>query len=157
MSGGAAALGAAGVQVLHVVGPARRAPPPSRGRDVRTSSSPYVDRMDYALAAADLMICRAGANSVTEAAAVGVPAIFVPLPIGNGEQAATPSRSSTPGERCWSPTPTSPPTGSSATVPPLVADPERLAAMSAAASGLIPRDADEKLARIVLEVAETAR
>ena len=28
---------------------------------------------------------------------------------------------------------------------------DRLAAMSAAASGLIPRDADEKLARIVLE------
>ena len=46
----------------------------------------YVDRMDYALAAADLMVCRAGASSVTEAAAVGVPAIFVPLPIGNGEQ-----------------------------------------------------------------------
>ena len=42
--------------------------------------------MDYALAAADLMVCRAGASSVTEAAAVGVPAIFVPLPIGNGEQ-----------------------------------------------------------------------
>ena len=47
----------------------------------------FVDRMDYALAAADLMVCRAGASSVTEAAAVGVPAIFVPLPIGNGEQA----------------------------------------------------------------------
>ena len=42
--------------------------------------------MDYALAAADLMVCRGGASSVTEAAAVGVPAIFVPLPIGNGEQ-----------------------------------------------------------------------
>ena len=37
-------------------------------------------------------------------------------------------------------------------VAPLVRDPARLAAMSAAASGLIPRDADEKLARIVLEV-----
>ena len=47
----------------------------------------FVDRMDYALAAADLMVCRGGASSVTEAAAVGVPAIFVPLPIGNGEQA----------------------------------------------------------------------
>ena len=36
------------------------------------------------------------------------------------------------------------------TVPPLVADPDRLAQMSAAASGLIPRDADERLARLVL-------
>ena len=47
----------------------------------------FVDRMDLALAAADLMVCRAGASSVTEAAATGVPAVFVPLPIGNGEQA----------------------------------------------------------------------
>ena len=46
----------------------------------------FVDRMDLAYAAADLVVCRAGANSVTEAAAVGLPAIFVPLPIGNGEQ-----------------------------------------------------------------------
>ena len=47
---------------------------------------PFVDRMDLALAAADLVVCRAGASCVSEAAAVGVPAIFVPLPIGNGEQ-----------------------------------------------------------------------
>ena len=37
-------------------------------------------------------------------------------------------------------------------VVPLVTDPARLATMSAASSGLIPRDADEKLARIVLEI-----
>ena len=81
-----AASAQAGVQVLHVVGPKN---------DVgarRTDVPPYVavgyvDRMDFAHAAADLMVCRAGANSVTEAAAVGLPAIFVPLPIGNGEQA----------------------------------------------------------------------
>ncbi len=36
-------------------------------------------------------------------------------------------------------------------VPALATDPDRLAAMSAAASNLIPRDADEKLARIILE------
>ena len=48
---------------------------------------PYVDRMDLAYAAADLVVCRAGANTVTEVAAVGLPAVFVPLPIGNGEQA----------------------------------------------------------------------
>ena len=43
--------------------------------------------MDLAYAAADAMVGRAGANSVTEAAAIGLPAVFVPLPIGNGEQA----------------------------------------------------------------------
>ena len=74
----------AGVQVLHVVGP--KAPPRRRPTACRYVVEPFVDRMDYALAAADLMVCRAGATSVTEAAAVGVPAIFVPLPIGNGEQ-----------------------------------------------------------------------
>ncbi len=46
----------------------------------------FVDRMDLAYAAADLVICRSGASSLTEAAAVGLPAVFVPLPIGNGEQ-----------------------------------------------------------------------
>ena len=38
-----------------------------------------------------------------------------------------------------------------ANVSALATDPGRLAAMSTAASALIPRDADEKLARIVLE------
>ena len=65
---------------------ARRARRSRRRPASPTSSSPYVDRMDLAYAAADLVVCRAGASSVTEAAAVGLPAVFVPLPIGNGEQ-----------------------------------------------------------------------
>ena len=74
------------MQVLHVVGPEERRGAPGPGVPTYVPIG-FVDRMDYALAAADLMVCRAGASSVTEAAAVGVPAIFVPLPIGNGEQA----------------------------------------------------------------------
>src|SRR6202042_3914078 len=46
----------------------------------------YVDRMELAYAAADLVIGRAGANTVSEITALGLPAVFVPLPIGNGEQ-----------------------------------------------------------------------
>ena len=93
VSGAAAALAAAGVQVLHVVGPQGEAAPEtaSDGQSVPYVVVNFVDRMDLAYAAADLVVCRAGASSVTEAAAVGLPAIFVPLPIGNGEQApATP-------------------------------------------------------------------
>ncbi|MBS1836803.1 MAG: UDP-N-acetylglucosamine--N-acetylmuramyl-(pentapeptide) pyrophosphoryl-undecaprenol N-acetylglucosamine transferase [Actinobacteria bacterium] len=41
----------------------------------------YEERMDLALAAADLVVCRAGGTTVAELAVVGVPAILVPLPI----------------------------------------------------------------------------
>lgn len=40
----------------------------------------FIDRMDHAYAAADLTIGRAGAGTVSELAAVGLPAILVPLP-----------------------------------------------------------------------------
>ena len=108
--------------------------------------------MDLAYAAADLVVCRAGASSVTEAAAVGLPGdLRAAADRQRRAGAQRPAASSTPGERCWSPTPTSPPTWVAATRPGLATDAERLAAMGAAASALIPRDADEKLARIVLE------
>jgi UDP-N-acetylglucosamine:LPS N-acetylglucosamine transferase len=42
---------------------------------------PYEDRMDLLLAASDLAVSRAGAGTVTELAAVGLPAVLVPLPI----------------------------------------------------------------------------
>lgn len=41
----------------------------------------YEDRMDLALAAADIAVCRAGGTTVAELAVVGVPAVLVPLPI----------------------------------------------------------------------------
>jgi UDP-N-acetylglucosamine--N-acetylmuramyl-(pentapeptide) pyrophosphoryl-undecaprenol N-acetylglucosamine transferase len=145
----AEALAAAGVQVLHVVGPNGTATP--RPTSVAYVVEPFVDRMDYALAAADLMVCRAGANSVTEAAAVGVPAIFVPLPIGNGEQELNAKPVVEAGGALLVTNDAFTPEWVTATVPALATDPARLAAMSAAASGLIPRDADEKLATIILE------
>jgi UDP-N-acetylglucosamine:LPS N-acetylglucosamine transferase len=41
----------------------------------------YEDRMHLALAAADVAVCRAGGTTVAELALVGLPAVFVPLPI----------------------------------------------------------------------------
>lgn len=41
---------------------------------------PFIERMDLAYAAADMVVARAGAISVSEIAAAGKPAIFVPSP-----------------------------------------------------------------------------
>jgi UDP-N-acetylglucosamine--N-acetylmuramyl-(pentapeptide) pyrophosphoryl-undecaprenol N-acetylglucosamine transferase len=149
IAGAARALGEAGVQVLHVVGPKNDVVP----QDDVPSYVPvgFVDRMDYALAAADLMVCRGGASSVTEAAAVGVPAVFVPLPIGNGEQALNARHVVDAGGALMVADGDFTAAWVTSTVPALITDADRLAAMGRAASALIPRDADEKLARIVLE------
>lgn len=41
---------------------------------------PFIDDVAGAMAAADVLICRAGAMTVAEVAAVGVAALFIPLP-----------------------------------------------------------------------------
>ena len=46
----------------------------------------YLNAMEDALAVADLVVCRSGAGTVAELEALGLPALYVPLPIGNGEQ-----------------------------------------------------------------------
>lgn len=148
VSGAAADLAAAGVQVLHIVGPKHELVVESS--DVPYVVLPYVDRMDLAYAAADLVVCRSGANTVTEVAAVGLPAVFVPLPIGNGEQGLNARPVVEAGGGLLVSDADLTPEWVAATVPALAGDPARLATMSAAASGLIPRDADERLARIVL-------
>jgi UDP-N-acetylglucosamine--N-acetylmuramyl-(pentapeptide) pyrophosphoryl-undecaprenol N-acetylglucosamine transferase len=76
-----------GVQILHVVGPKNELPQVDNMPGMPPYVPvPYVDRMDLAYAAADMMLCRAGAMTVAELSAVGLPAAYVPLPIGNGEQ-----------------------------------------------------------------------
>jgi UDP-N-acetylglucosamine--N-acetylmuramyl-(pentapeptide) pyrophosphoryl-undecaprenol N-acetylglucosamine transferase len=151
VAGAAAALGEAGVQVLHVVGPNGEADPAPTG--VPYVVVPFVDRMDLAYAAADLVVCRSGASSLVEAAATGLPAVFVPLPIGNGEQELNARLVVEAGGGLLLADEALTPEWVAATVPTLATDTDRLAAMGAAASALIPRDADEKLARIILEVA----
>lgn len=77
------ALLATGWQVLHASGGFREAIELER-EGYRPVS--YIDRMDLAFAAADLSLGRAGTGTVLETAALGVPAVFVPYAVGNGEQ-----------------------------------------------------------------------
>jgi UDP-N-acetylglucosamine--N-acetylmuramyl-(pentapeptide) pyrophosphoryl-undecaprenol N-acetylglucosamine transferase len=151
VSGAAADLAAAGVQVLHVVGPRNELQVPSG--EVPYVVLGYVDRMDLAYAAADAVLCRSGSNTVTEVSGVGLPAIYVPLPIGNGEQSLNARPVVDAGGGLLVADAALTPEWVSASVPGLVNDAARLAEMGAAARGVIPLDADEKLARIVLDAA----
>jgi UDP-N-acetylglucosamine--N-acetylmuramyl-(pentapeptide) pyrophosphoryl-undecaprenol N-acetylglucosamine transferase len=154
-AGAAEALAAAGIQVLHATGPGNTV-------DVTTGPGsppyvvvPYVDRMDLAYAAADLALCRAGANTVSEMAAVGLPAAYVPLPIGNGEQELIARPVATAGGGLLVPDPGCTPEWVAASLTPLLLDPDRLATMGAAAARFGRRDADERLADMVLQAARS--
>ena len=76
-------LSAAGIQVLHIVGGKSEFDEISETDYKRIK---YCDRMDLAIAASNFAVARAGASTVSEFAAVGLPALYVPYPIGNGEQ-----------------------------------------------------------------------
>jgi UDP-N-acetylglucosamine--N-acetylmuramyl-(pentapeptide) pyrophosphoryl-undecaprenol N-acetylglucosamine transferase len=154
VGGGSAALAAAGVQVLHVAGPKGEVQVSPGPGDPAYVVVPYVDRMDLAYAAADAMVCRCGSNTVTEVASLGIPAVFVPLPHGNGEQAFNAHAVVEAGGGVLVDDAALTPQWVAEHVPALLNDAERLRAMGAAAEGLIPRDADERLAELVLEVAD---
>jgi UDP-N-acetylglucosamine--N-acetylmuramyl-(pentapeptide) pyrophosphoryl-undecaprenol N-acetylglucosamine transferase len=71
-----------GYFVLHSVGRLNKLPAASDGYKAVL----YVDQMADAYLAADLVISRSGAVTCSEFRALGRYALFVPLPIGNGEQ-----------------------------------------------------------------------
>jgi UDP-N-acetylglucosamine--N-acetylmuramyl-(pentapeptide) pyrophosphoryl-undecaprenol N-acetylglucosamine transferase len=70
-------------EILHSVGGKNQLPIASEG--YRPVS--YIEDMDTAYLAADLIIGRSGAITCAEINALGKYAIFIPLAIGNGEQA----------------------------------------------------------------------
>ena len=73
----------AGWQVLHIAGERSEISDPGLAGYVLLR---YCDRMELAIAVADLAVSRAGSATVSEFTAVGVPAVYVPYPVGNGEQ-----------------------------------------------------------------------
>jgi UDP-N-acetylglucosamine--N-acetylmuramyl-(pentapeptide) pyrophosphoryl-undecaprenol N-acetylglucosamine transferase len=150
--GAAGPVRAAGIQVLHVVGPkageVEVAPGP-----VPYVVLPYLDRMDLGYAAADFALCRAGAMTCAELTAVGLPAAYVPLPHGNGEQRLNADPIEQAGGGLIIDDADLSPDWISSTLLPILLDDELVAAMAQAAAASGNREADADLAALVLSVA----
>lgn len=141
--------------VDHVIGARNAAafvPPPTRG--CTHLVVPFEDRMPLAYAAADLAVARAGATTVAELAAVGLPSILVPWPLAAEDHQTANAQwlaraggavvvrdDELTGDRLLQ------------EVNGLRADPARLAAMGAAARAVSRPDAAAAVAALVEEVA----
>jgi UDP-N-acetylglucosamine--N-acetylmuramyl-(pentapeptide) pyrophosphoryl-undecaprenol N-acetylglucosamine transferase len=144
-----------GVQVLHITGAGKHFEHGSMVDGPPYVVAAYADRMDLAYAAADLVVARAGANTVCELTAVGLPAVYVPLPIGNGEQRFNATDVVAVGGGIlvedsrlnleWI----------DGTLLALVTDEPRLREMASAAATIGEREADERLADLVVLAASS--
>ena len=155
VAGGARQLRDAGIQVLHLTGT-------GKAGDVLavTDDCPdhhvreYLDDMASAYAVADLVLCRSGAGTVSELAALGIPALYVPLPIGNGEQRRNAADVVAAGGGVIVPDGELTPAVVAGDVVALLRDPHRLSAMAVAAAGAGIRDGAARLADLVLAAAD---
>jgi UDP-N-acetylglucosamine--N-acetylmuramyl-(pentapeptide) pyrophosphoryl-undecaprenol N-acetylglucosamine transferase len=147
----------AGVQVLHIIGPRTDMEVPPPGGDTPYVTLPYLDRMDLAYAAADFALCRAGAMTCAELTAVGLPAAYVPLPHGNGEQRLNAAPIADVGGGLIVDDAALTPEWIADTLLPVLLDPELVAAMSRAAAGAGRRDADRWLAAEVINIMRGGR
>jgi UDP-N-acetylglucosamine--N-acetylmuramyl-(pentapeptide) pyrophosphoryl-undecaprenol N-acetylglucosamine transferase len=150
----AGAIRSAGVQVLHIAGPKAgdlQVPPGPAPYVVL----PYLDRMDLGYAAADFALCRAGAMTCAELSAIGLPAVYVPLPHGNGEQRLNAVPIEAAGGGMIVPDAELTPEWIGRELLPVLLDGELVAAMSAAAASAGNPNADAELAALVLNAARS--
>ncbi|GAA4194220.1 undecaprenyldiphospho-muramoylpentapeptide beta-N-acetylglucosaminyltransferase [Gryllotalpicola kribbensis] len=136
----------AGYQVLHIQGGAREFSDPGLPGYHLVD---YVDDMDQALSACDLVVSRAGAATVSELTALGIPAVYVPYPVGNGEQRFNVADVVSSGGGIVVEDREFTPDWVEAHLLPLLQDEERIAAMSAAAASVGVRDGAERLVALI--------
>jgi UDP-N-acetylglucosamine--N-acetylmuramyl-(pentapeptide) pyrophosphoryl-undecaprenol N-acetylglucosamine transferase len=144
-------LAAAGIQILHIVGGNSNLAEEADSSMVRLS---YCDRMDLAIAAADLAVARAGASTVSEFSALGLPAVYVPYPVGNGEQAKNAKDAVAAGAAVLVADAEFTPEFVASRLIPLASDAKRLAKMKSAAREIGITDATSRLYELVHEVAK---
>lgn len=97
ISAAAADLADAGLQVLHIAG--RRNHDAAAARWGATDPAPrvacvgFTTRMDLAYALADIVVCRAGASTLAEVTALGLPSVLVPYPHATADHQSANARS----------------------------------------------------------------
>jgi UDP-N-acetylglucosamine--N-acetylmuramyl-(pentapeptide) pyrophosphoryl-undecaprenol N-acetylglucosamine transferase len=153
VSARAQALVDAGVQVLHAWGSGTELVDPGIEH---YHVLPYLDRMDLALAAADVALCRAGSGTVSELTALGLPAIYVPYAVGNGEQRKNAASVVEKGGALLVDDADLTPEWIDAHLLRLIVDPDRLAVMSARARELGVVDGAERMTALVRTLLPTA-
>ncbi|GEK80791.1 UDP-N-acetylglucosamine--N-acetylmuramyl-(pentapeptide) pyrophosphoryl-undecaprenol N-acetylglucosamine transferase [Agrococcus baldri] len=146
---------AAGWQILHLSGGRQTDFEPAQTEHYVAIE--YLDRMHLALAAADLVVCRAGSLTVSELMAVGLPAVYVPLPYGNGEQGMNAADQVAAGGALlvddarftaeWVRT----------RLVPLLRDADRLAEMASASAGAGASDGDDRMCELIERAVATRR
>jgi len=132
----------AGWQILHATG--ERSEHVDPGADGYAFLR-YIDRMDLAFALADLIVSRAGSATVSEISALGIPAVYVPYAVGNGEQRLNAASAVEAGAAVLVDD-----AGFDASVVrerivPLLGDEDRISAMAAAARGVGTRTGTENV------------
>ncbi|MDQ1483796.1 MAG: UDP-N-acetylglucosamine--N-acetylmuramyl-(pentapeptide) pyrophosphoryl-undecaprenol [Actinomycetota bacterium] len=150
-------LRAHGIQVLHITGLGKEFEHDSKVAGPPYVVAGYVDQMELAYAGADLVVARAGANTICELTAVGLPAVYVPLPIGNGEQRLNAADAVAAGAGLLVDDSALTPEWIDEVLMPLLTDERRIAEMAQDAARIGQRDADEGLADLVAVAADSRR
>jgi UDP-N-acetylglucosamine--N-acetylmuramyl-(pentapeptide) pyrophosphoryl-undecaprenol N-acetylglucosamine transferase len=142
----AEALIGAGWQVLHITGEKSEVSDPDLDHYRMVG---YCDRMDLALAAADFAVSRAGAATVSELSALGIPALYVPYPVGNGEQRFNAADVVRAGGGILVDDADFQPYWVLRELVPVLADPERVRAMGRAAASVGVLDGSERMLELI--------
>lgn len=144
------------LQVLHLTGKGKsegvEQAVRSCGFEGRWIVREYASNMADFFAASDLVVCRSGAGTVCELTALGIPAVYVPLPIGNGEQKLNAAAQVQAGGAYLFADSEFDESVVQNWVAPLLASPSRLESMAAASAQLGRVDAAGVLADMVSEV-----
>jgi UDP-N-acetylglucosamine--N-acetylmuramyl-(pentapeptide) pyrophosphoryl-undecaprenol N-acetylglucosamine transferase len=149
-----------GLHIVHQTGEADFEAVRERyqGLEIEADVRPFIDDMAGAYAAADVVVCRAGATTLAELTALGKPALLVPYPYAaddhqrkNAESLVAQGAAIMILDRELSAT------SLAAAIAGLRAEPDRLAAMARAARSLGRPDATERVVEVCFELLQNER